>query len=326
MRNTVIKGLIVGVLVLFSLVAIGRLDNVFPMGNHNVQRIKLAAEFDHLDFLFIGGSYVYSGIVPAQFEALGYRAYALGAATAGPHFFEVLATDYLKSCSAPKNIVFNLTPISFSQRVDDWERYAIHRHLVHPLSNWEVATNFGPLRMLPQLLINSYQHALIRLFDWLRGTTSVGNPAAIYAARGFKPDDRIYSDDVYAKTKHHFEPMRQQTFNQAKARRLLAFAQKLQESGIHVIFQEFPSNRLNEFFSQAFLQDYERHVHDLRRAGYLVLRNDLELPEKYFRDIAHLNTQGAEVYTAHLIRKLRLRDRGLLPVPKTCRDSAPNDA
>ena len=87
-KIAVMFGLAAGLIWLLS-----RNDNSRPLAQESVQRLSVAPEFTELDYLFVGPSFMYAGLDPKQFDAVGQSAFNLGTMDAGPYYSDLIVDD-----------------------------------------------------------------------------------------------------------------------------------------------------------------------------------------------------------------------------------------
>ncbi len=273
--------------------------------NNNVISLQHKNEFDSLDILFTGNSYCYAGIIPKVFDSAGLNTLNLGIATCGPQFYELIIHDYLLHAKQqPKAIFILLSPMIFSTDADNFGEYAIHRYLLNPLSNEQLAQQFG--------LYNKYIDYTIRSFK--KGTTNLLKKQPLPDVeeyrmnRGFVTKDVAATENDIQQAAKLYEPLRKETFNQSKFEQLMQLVTQLKGKGIQVVFYQLPSNRLEDFFSKEYMEDYHGIVSELTKTEIVI--NQLNLPrDKYYRDIDHLNTEGAYLSSNNIVATIKNNSR-----------------
>ncbi|MCZ4407287.1 hypothetical protein O3Q51_00595 [Cryomorphaceae bacterium 1068] len=286
-------------IVLITLRIIGTADNTHAAvsANQNIKRLQLAAQFDSLDILFVGNSYAYSSIIPASFDHEGFHTFNLGTASAGPFFYEIITHDYLETCSQkPKTIALTISPITFSILSDNFETYPIHRYLHKPIQNEAIAIEEGSPILYFQLLGKSAEKAAQNLRDG----DATGSSKEVISPRGFYSSDELYNDSIYAFTHHFYLPLKEDFFDNNKAERLKSFIGSLNEKGIKVVLIEMPTNRLRDFISAEFMTDYAQFKKTLA-AQYPIINFSGELTEHDYRNIDHMNVNGAKKFSQFLL-------------------------
>lgn len=299
-RFAIKTGIFAGFLYL-TIWMIGKADNLDHeyTGNHNIHRLKLAAAHDSLDILFIGNSYTYSSIMPSAFDSLGLKTFNLGTASAGPLFYEIILDDYLEGSNQyPKTVAFTISPTTFSILSDNFEAYPIHRYLEKPLSNEFVAIQAGS----PILYAHLIQKSAKKGADNLIGIVENEATTKTITRRGFYPNRKEFSDSVYEATKEFYTPLKNANFNNLKAKRLLSLAAELEKKGVNLIFLEVPTNCIEEFFPGAFLKNYNQFKIRLR-SEYPLISYPKEIPPSFYRNIDHMNLEGAKIYSKFLTRE-----------------------
>lgn len=269
--------------------------------NNNVISLQHKNEFDSLDILFTGNSYCYAGIIPRVFDSVGLHTLNLGIATCGPQFYELIINDYLKNAKQqPKAIFMLLSPIMFTTDADNFGEYPVHRYLLTPLSNEQLTQRFG--------LYNKYIDYTIRSFK--KGTTNLLKKQPLPDVdeyrlnKGFVTKAVAATENDIQQAAKLYEPMRKETFNQSKFEQLKQLATQLQGKGIQVVFYQLPSNRLEDFFSMEYMEAYFSARAEIAKTA--ILFEALKLPrDKYYRDIDHLNTDGANLCSSSLLDSIK---------------------
>lgn len=297
-------GLLAGLLTMFVM---GRFDNIDARhsDNLNILRLKHSGAFDALDLLFVGSSLVYNSIDPAIFSASGFTIYNLGSPSAGPLFYRLIADDYLAAVKTPpKRIMVHIDLVTFAPVTDNWREYRVHRYLNAPLSNEALVLRFGTYGDYPKLFYNSGEMGLRNLVREVTGYYSSAEPPDLN--RGFQVSDEVMTPEIIKKQEPYMLPLRKADFESEKAAYLLTYLKELRERGFDVVLFELPTNLLPTYFNDTYKAAYAAFKTTLIEAGFTILPNELELGSKYYRNIDHLNTRGAERVSRNLVRRLGL--------------------
>jgi hypothetical protein len=306
-----------GTIFLFS-----RFDNdLQPKENPNVIRVKDAIKHDSLDFLFLGSSYTYSGIIPAAFDSSGLRTYNLGISTAGPYFCDIVINDYLKNThSFPKNIVIDISPITFTETTDNWASYPIHRYLNEPLSNEEIAIKFNLYSAYGSMMQKSLSKGLINLVQHFKNIiqgrqytnridTSTKEYKDIILAKGFEKDCSVYNPSALVKNESTFLSFSNANFNTTKSECFSKLVDALVQKGIKVIIITIPTNKLFGYFSNNFAKEYYSFFSELGKKKDVILIDyrkwGIQFTDNDYRNTDHLNCLGAQKYTNALLKNLK---------------------
>ena len=269
--------------------------------NNNILSIQNKAQFDSLDILFVGNSHCYAGINPLLFDEYNYKTFNLGIATAGPRFSRLLVQDYLKDVSVfPKEIFIQVSPISFSDKADNFEAYPIHRYLTHEISNEQLIAQIGDVDVYVSLLRKSFSKGIKNIFNGHQKRELLEFNSIL---RGHHPSNTICTDSVIRKREKLYFDLKEEEFRQARFDELINLAYYIQKKGIDVTFFELPSNVLSDFFNTSYLSNYEKSVVTLD-SNFRLIRIKSELSMENYSDIDHLNSSGAEIATNEIISQI----------------------
>ena len=295
MQKFVIKTGSFAILVFAIVWLVGMADNLdrFSSTNSNILRLRLAARQDSLDILFIGNSYAYSAIMPSAFDSLGLRTFNLGTATAGPLFYRIILEDYFNnSVQNPKIVAMTISPTTFSHLSDNFESYPIHRYLQMPLLNEAIAIEQNS----PTLYYALFQKSAKKAIGNLTSNEPPRQHALTITEKGFFPDSQVFNDSVYRETAFFYHALKQDHFDREKSNRLIELAHDLEAREIKVVFIEVPTNRLSDFLSPKFLEEYQNFKRGLR-SRFNTVSYPLDLQSRYYRNIDHMNAKGAAVFS-----------------------------
>jgi len=305
MKTFFLKLILLGLIIMLPIWLFGQFDNIDRSysNNLNIAKFREIKQLGPLDYLIVGNSYAYSSVDPRRLARLGKQAYNLGVAAAGVDSYEIIIDDYLKLApQRPKNLLILISPMTFSSMSDNFESYPIHRYLNQPLPNEYLLVKFN----LPEIYIKLLKKSSAKGFKHLllRSNASAGDKEIRY--QGFIPNNDVYNDGVYRKEKYMYEGFKKDVFPFNKARYLLGLAKQYEKAGLPVVFYEPPTFKLNEFFSRQYLSDYEKTVKMIQGEKFTVIRYPDQLGAKYFRNIDHMNSKGAKIFTDYLIKQLGL--------------------
>lgn len=285
---------------------IGRFDNLDMKVSKNENILKLHCKYfyDSLDILFVGNSYTYSGVDMNAFDSTSLRAFNLGIATAGPYFYELIISEYLREIrKKPKAILLLVSPTSFSSKSDNFVAYPIHRYLNNPYSNEQIIFRYKLYKSYKDLLGKSFNKGLKNLaYRLARGYTDDENCAAMDVNKGYIPSDSVNNLRTIKQTETLYMSFKNDIFDKNKGKYLLSLARSLTDKGIQVVFYNLPTNSLINYFDAKFLREYTDYLTYLSR-NYTYIPTRLPSDDKYFRNIDHLNSTGAKRVTRELLMK-----------------------
>ena len=101
MRNYIVRTTIFLLIALTAMLVINLFDNIDKQtsSNHNIASLRHVQTMDHLDILFVGNSYCYSGINPQHFDSAGLNVYNAGLAAGGPFSYDLVVNDLIDAGS-----------------------------------------------------------------------------------------------------------------------------------------------------------------------------------------------------------------------------------
>jgi hypothetical protein len=284
-------------------------DNQYAMINTSVSRVQMATKVNAKDYLFVGPSYCYGGVDVSAFDSIKKDVYILGVATAGPYYYKVLIDDYLKACRAkPKSIFLCLHLGIFSEPMDNWSSYPIHRYLNHPISNelvFSKYTSFGEyVLMLRKSVYKTLQHLTIDKAKYIDAKQS--NDLTTMLSRGFSASEEIYLDTLNEKFGHLYKKFTISNFNKLKADFLLEYVEELNGKGIDIVFFEVPTYKLSSFLSADYIAQYEQFKANIKTSGMKLIEDSSHTQSNpYYSSLDHLNHNGAIRYTKFLIKEIQ---------------------
>jgi len=287
-------------------IGIGLFDNIdkSTTENNNILSIQYKNNFDSLDVLFIGNSYCYSGIIPELFDSVFIKTYNLGIATCGPIITKLLLDDYiLHATQKPKVVMILLTPISFTNYADNLTQYPIHRYLLTPFSNENIAIRFNLFEQYPEMAAKSFSKGMTNILfrSKSNNTEEVLN---IIQQKGYVASYDTFTNNKKNDKNSMYMSLMNNKFDSVSFRLLIEELKGFESQNTKVLFFELPSNHLTNYFDQKFLIDYNQSIQYLKKNN-LILTTELPSEPKYFRDIDHLNHFGAEVVTKQLISLIK---------------------
>jgi len=287
---------------------IGSLDHINRV-DQNVVRIDQLKQIERLEWLFVGNSYTYTGINPIQIAQSGILSYSLGINGAGPKFYQILLDDFFVTHQHyPEKVFLLVSPMTFSHFADNFSASRIHRYVDEPLSNeyiaWRYDVNY------PQLIQKSFVHGATNVFNGIKklhATTSTHQTLkkTIETHMGFIPSQKQYSSFDWQLTFDTYHSLQDDQFDLGKVAKLVKLADELKAKGIDVVFYELPSFKVLEHFSKQYLQDYSKAIAQLNLSQHQFIGVDVPNRAKYFRNIDHLNSQGAQLATSKIIERVQ---------------------
>ncbi len=281
---------------------IGNYDAIDAKYSHNNNIISLQHKnaFDSLDILFTGNSYCYAGVIPKLFDSIGIKTLNLGIATCGPKFYELVINDYLQFAKQqPKAIFILLSLNTFSNDADNFVEYPIHRYLLNQISHEQLVWRFNNYDHYIKYLIKSFKKGNTNLLK----KHEIPDTVEFFNNRGFISRNVAATENAIKEAAKLYEPLLAEKFNINRFNALVAFATLLHEKGIEVIFYELPSNRLSDFFNNEYKEKYELALKELAKK-YTIIPS-LSLPrDSFYRDIDHLNSDGAILVSKYLITSI----------------------
>ena len=290
--------------ILFSIVVFcfSFLDNLNKKTtkNHNIKRLSNSVKFNNLDILFIGNSYLYSGVKPDLFNSEGIKTFNLGVSTSGVEFYDLIIDDYLKTVNNPPKIIFILvSPTTFSNVSDNFISYPIHRYLNSPKSNLEIAVKYNHLDKLLLMYKKSITKGFENIFFNKVNSNYENN-------QGYYFSDKIYTNSIRLKEEKYYKPFLNETLSDVRLNKLKILGDEIQKQGIEVVYFELPTNILDNYFSQAYIIEYNNFINDLSKKNRFIKINKTLFTKENYRNIDHLNDTGAEIATRELIYQIKL--------------------
>ena len=212
--TNLIKFNIVFILIIFSLSGFILFDNLDKKisNNNNIITLQNKIKFDNLDVLFVGSSYCYSSINPSLLDEISLRSYNLGIAAAGVEFYELVINDYIENTKYnPKIIFINVSPITFTSKVDEFDLYPIHRYLENPISHFQLVSKYNHFDRLITMWKKSIGKGItnVLLYNFQSKTEEISNRGYIYS-------DKIVNQFITNTTKHLYTPFLTERFDEAK--------------------------------------------------------------------------------------------------------------
>lgn len=302
----ILKSLLLVIIIAIPVYLTGRFDNKMPSNNINVVKLQNLHLFDSLDYLFVGNSYTYSGILPSYFDSLGYRSFNLGLSTAGLQFYELALENYLARVSnPPKYILLLYTPLTLSSKADNWEQYPIHRFLKPAVSNEAVAYRYSLgteyLTMCRKSSTKGMSYIAKKVFGILPDAKD-----DFITTKGFYPKDGVYNDSIWTEMAPFYFSSKLESFNRDAFVDLMGLAESLEKRGSKIIFHDIPTFKLIDFFNEAYIREYYQGFEELEHRGFSVIRYSDSLDSTCFRNLDHLNYKGARLFSQELALKLNL--------------------
>jgi hypothetical protein len=303
-RKLFIKGFVLVAVLAIITLSVASFDNRHELSDQNALRVLAAEKTNHLDLVFVGSSYVYSGVMPKLFDSVGLKAFDLSVSTAGAFYTEVLIDDFL-SCSTTKTICISIAYTTFSDLASDaWDLYPIHRYLSAPLSNEQVYLKYGGEASYIKTIRSSFKKGMQTLagkrskgvdqlkLNELSETGGFGTSDAIVTNQMIEKDAPLYSDYQYSKLKKE------------KIEALMRVLNLCKQKGIQVVFFEPPTFQLKSYFTNTYKLQYIQVKNKLKENYAVIECDDTFNNPLYFRNTDHLNEAGAKKFTLYLISAL----------------------
>jgi hypothetical protein len=298
------KGLVLLIAIWISALVITRHDNKGSVADQNALRVKAAEKFNNLDILFVGSSYVYSGVIPACFDSMNIKTFNLGVSASGAYYTDLVIENFLKTGSA-KTICIGMAYNTFSDIASDlWHLYPIHRYFSKPVSNESIVLKYGAWSGYYKMFRNSFKKGIKNIFS---GNTSIDSAAyaGVIAGKGCELSEDIVSAAILKKEQHLFEPYKKSDFVDAKAECFLETITKCREKGIQIIVFEPPTNELSHYFSSSYIEKYNSFKRSLKDKVTVIECDPSAFDRNCFRNTDHLNVFGAKKLTACLANYIR---------------------
>ncbi len=224
-------------------------------------------------------------------------------AAAGPRFYELLINNYLRSVKKKPTTVFLLVmPTTFSAMVDDFNEIGIHRYLNPPISNEKIVQTYSEWKTYPSLVVKSFQKGIKNLL--FRPKASITTVADEVKDKGFYRSDEQTSGEKEKKEMVLYVDWKFQKFRESEFVYLQELATALKLKGITVAFFSLPGNKANSFFSSAYMSDYIQAEAKLKTAFKFFNISSLKMDSSLYRNIDHINTNGASVVSHRLISEI----------------------
>lgn len=269
--------------------------------NNNIITLQDKINYDNLDVLFVGSSYSYSSIKPSLLDEMSLRSYNLGIGAAGVEFYELVIYDYIEnSKSNPKVIFINVSPMTFSSKVDDYSTYPIHRYLENPKSHFQIASKYNRYDKLITMCKKSIGKGIINILTY-NFDSNIGE----VTNRGYIYSDEVVNKFITQSTKHLYTPFLKEKFDDIKLSHLKNIVSKIEKKGIKVVYFELPTNTLEKYFNINYLKEYESSLKDLSKTNNLLRIDKSLFTELNYRNIDHMNDSGAEIATNEVITFLK---------------------
>ncbi len=299
-------GFIIIILIIIGLVfaEFDNIDKHFPV-SPTVASIQQKSKFDNLDILFIGNSYSYSSVQPNILLKSGYNTYNLGIATAGFDFYEIAAKDYINHVNQkPKEIFLLISPMSFSSQSDNFPKYPIHRYLESPVSNFQIAYKYGRINELTIMYKKSIKDGIQNLIK-----TPKDNKVneQMLKSRGFVSSEVIITDSIIKNTKHYYTMLKNEKLQYGRLEKLIQVANDIENQEINVVLWHIPTNKLNSLFNNKYLSDYNHAIEKLKVKFDVLIISDSLFSSQHYRNIDHMNSNGALITTQEIIKYLEQR-------------------
>lgn len=308
----IIKSFVFVVVLLAPVLWVAKYDNlILDRENTNFARILAVKDHLSLDYLIVGNSYGYSSVYPPLFDSLNLSVYNYGIPGAGPLFYELLVNDYL-NCNKGEvdHVILVISPTIFSEGSDDWGAFPYHRYLSCPISSEFMLTNDTDF----DKYLKVKQSSFVRGLHWLRTRTKTETDQLADQSedyKGFYHRYDTFSTRYYQENKSLYEHYLNDELQQDKKKRFFELLDLMKSNNVNPIIIETPRNRLEDFFTSDYMEDYQGVLMEIEESNLTLIRNEWNPDSTYFRDIDHLNFWGAQEYTQRLIDHLNLSENAL---------------
>lgn len=290
------------IVIILSLI-ISNYDNIdkHKSENSNILSLQTKSHFDGIDILFVGNSFCYSSIQPSMMDNVGISSYNFGIASAGVEFYELMINDYLNNtANYPKTIFLLVSPITFSSLSDNYFAFPIHRYLEDPLTHLDIAMKYNKSIQLLMLYKKSVEKGFLNL------TQKMNNNSLnlLYNARGFIKNPTIVTDSIIEHDQYLYYPLMDNLFDPKKIIQLKKMVNTIESKSIDVVYLELPTHKLEDYFNQSYLIDYENAIQSISTDNKILRVSDTLFTSNNFRNIDHLNTSGSVIATQTIINYL----------------------
>lgn len=281
--------------------------------NEHGERIKAYSQIkEKYSVLFLGNSHTYNGLIPDAFDSLtNITSFNLGLPAAGPRTLNYLTEDLnLTSSLKPETLVINIGPEMFTEGADNFELFPIHRHLNSPKSHFRLFANQDLAfdQLLPSFF-KSYRKSIKYLLNF-KPISHLGKSSN---TKGFIPKTTTFTGkqnpaySIYSSAKFSWKSF--QEFGSLMYKFLL--------SDKFVFIHEPPNNKLNQYFNEMYLHNYEtakghlnQYLNRFNSYSFFNLKR-LNLKNECFADIDHLNLRGARKYSLFLCQQINNREKSI---------------
>jgi len=304
MLKLIIKGFLLLIAIWASALVITRFDNMDVIEDQNALRIKAAGSFKDLDILFVGSSYVYSGVIPAAFDSANIRSFNLGIATTGAYYTNLVIEDFLKAYTT-KTICIGMAYNTFSEIASDiWHLYPIHRYLETPESNESIVVKYGAFSDYFQMFRRSFKKGVKNVFIE-NGSIDSSIYRDVLANKGYELILDTVTKNVLNKEKHLFEPYLRSVFSEEKKECFFKTINDCMERGVAIVVFEPPTNNLHWYFSKEYIEEYNRFKKELKNKVKVIDCDTSDFDTSCFRNTDHLNNAGAKKFSAYLLKSIK---------------------
>ncbi|MBN8703567.1 MAG: hypothetical protein J0M08_10910 [Bacteroidetes bacterium] len=296
-------------LVTVFIYTVSKFDNLQTPNDFNIARVQ-SLPTSKLDVLFIGPSFSYCGINTPLFDSITeLNSYNLGVASAGVNYYELLLANFLSThAEYPTYIFFNVTPITFCENSDAWNLYPIHRYLTPSVSNEYLLFNdYISFHDFIKLIRKSFFKSVQTIFN-----TNSADVSAIAIKKelmkknkGYSPNNSAYNNLEEKENEQKYTQYKKYSFDEEKYKRFIQLLKRCKDAGITPVVHETPTFELKKFYSENYINDYNKKL--LLLSSYNVtylIKEPIEMNNKnLFASIDHLNTVGANIYTNYLSKE-----------------------
>lgn len=306
MVKLLVKGFSLVLLLYLAMLSVAQYDNKHKISDDNVLRLMAAESESEIDYLFVGSSYTYSGIIPSVFDSIHLKTFNLGIATSGPFFNEIVINDFLSVHKKPNYILIAIAYTTFSEVASDsWDNYPIHRYLSNSLSNENIFIRYTDTKTYFQMLRRSFKKGTENIFNGKAGFDTLVL-SDLKKTKGYFKSIESTSNLKINQERELFTPYLKSNYSERKENALLDLIARLKSRGIKVILLEPPTYQLGNFFSEEYKKRYSEFVYGLSDKSITILKDTVNVYDSScFRNTDHLNFKGASVYTNYLKKSIK---------------------
>jgi len=123
--------------------------------------------------------------------------------------------------------------------------------------------------------------------------------------KGFIPNSKIANETNLKIDKIKYSDFDKYVFDQKKAEYLFEIAKKIHCQSTKIVFVELPTNLLSSCFDENYNKKYEKLWSDISKEYKTIRVSPTLFSNEHYRDIDHLNTNGAIIATQTIIQNIK---------------------